>query len=131
MTSDTGATDQRPASRRVADLLRRAIKQGEYSPGDQLPSYRDLVNRHGIAMGTAREVMRLLEHDGLVDVRHGSGAYVREPTDWPPDDPRHTLRAELTEVATIRTKIRHLSTGLDEVERRLNDLMRRIGSESE
>src|SRR5947209_10642882 len=40
------------------------------------------------ALPISREVMRLLEHDGLVDVRHGSGAYVREPTDWPPDDPR-------------------------------------------
>src|SRR5947209_3583622 len=83
------------------------------------------------ALPISREVMRLLEHDGLVDVRHGSGAYVREPTDWPPDDPRHTLRAELTEVATIRTKIRHLSSGLDEVERRLNNLIRRIGHEGE
>jgi DNA-binding FadR family transcriptional regulator len=131
MTSDSQATDSRPASRRVADLIRRAIDQGEYSPGDRLPSYRDLVTDHGIAMGTAREVMRLLERDGLVDVRHGSGAFVRERTDWPPDDPRHAMRAEVAEVAAIRAKIQRLSAGLEDVERRLDDLVNRVGSNDE
>jgi DNA-binding FadR family transcriptional regulator len=131
MSADSQASDQRPASLRVADLVRHAIEQGKYRPGDRLPSYRDLVNEHGIAMGTAREVMRLLERDGLVDVRHGSGAYVREPTDWPPDDPRHALRAEVAEVAAMRTKIQRLTVGLDDVERRLSDLMHRIGSRDE
>jgi DNA-binding FadR family transcriptional regulator len=128
MTSDSQAADQRPASRRVADLLRAAIEQDDYGPGDRLPSYRDLVNEHGIAMGTAREVMRLLERDGLVDIRHGSGAFVRQPTDLPPDDPRRALRAEMAEVTAIRTKIQRLTAGLDEVERRLTDLVNRMGS---
>lgn len=126
-TTDSGAADHRPASRRVADTIRKAIEQGEYSPGDRLPSYRELVSQHGIAMGTAREVMRLLERDGLADIRHGSGAYVRERTDWPADDPRHALRAEMNEVAAIRTKLQRLTTGLDDVERRLDGLLRRIG----
>jgi DNA-binding FadR family transcriptional regulator len=129
MPSDSDATDQRPASRRVADLLRTAIERGDYRAGDRLPSYRDLVNQYGIAMGTAREVMRLLERDGLVDIRHGSGAFVREPTDLPPDDPRRALRAEMVEVTAIRTKIHRLTAGLDDVERRLADLANRIGSD--
>jgi DNA-binding FadR family transcriptional regulator len=128
MTSDSHVADQRPASRRVADLLRTAIDQGKYSPGDRLPSYRDLVNDYGIAMGTAREVMRLLERDGLVEVRHGSGAFVCEPTDLPPDDPRRVMRAEMAEVTAIRGKIQRLTAGLDDVERRLSDLVNRIGN---
>lgn len=65
-----------PASRAVARLLRQAIAEGTYLPGEQLPSQRLLAQTHQIAMNTAREAYRLLADEGIVVRRHGSGVFV-------------------------------------------------------
>ena len=45
-------------------------------PGDRLPSETELAARFGVARGSVREALKLLEQDGLVDVRHGLGRFV-------------------------------------------------------
>ena len=66
-----------PASRRVARELRRQITEGLIPPGGRLPSERTLASQHGIARNTAREAIRLLADEGLVDAEHGRGVFVR------------------------------------------------------
>ncbi|WP_329046687.1 GntR family transcriptional regulator [Streptomyces sp. NBC_01422] len=61
---------------RIAADLRVQIRQGEYSPGDQLPSVAELQARDGIAYQTARDVYRVLEREGLVYTRQGKGSFV-------------------------------------------------------
>jgi len=85
-------------SRQLADQLRAEMDQGNFKPGDQLPSYRDLAATRHIAVGTAREAVRLLEHEGRVEIRHGSGAYVRDSHADTADDRLREARAELAEV---------------------------------
>ncbi|MFC8044209.1 GntR family transcriptional regulator [Nocardia sp. NPDC057353] len=68
-----------PASRRLAEELRRAIATGELGPGARLPSERALAETHGVARNTAREAVRLLSDEGLVTAVHGKGVFVREP----------------------------------------------------
>ena len=70
---------QQPPSRRIADALRQAIAAGGYQPGDRLPSERELAAEHAAARNTAREASGLLQAEGLVDVQHGRGAFVRRP----------------------------------------------------
>ncbi|MEU0238446.1 GntR family transcriptional regulator [Nocardiopsis sp. NPDC006198] len=70
-------TGRRLPSRRVADGLRSAIAAGELAEGEKLPSERALADRFGIARNTVREAVRLLSEEGLVDVRHGRGVFVR------------------------------------------------------
>ncbi|MFE9242783.1 GntR family transcriptional regulator [Nocardiopsis sp. NPDC006938] len=70
--------EQPPPSRRIADRLRSAIHDGDLLPGDRLPSERDLAQEYGTARNTAREALRILAEEGLVDRRHGSGVFVRE-----------------------------------------------------
>lgn len=69
---------EQPPSRRIAEVLRQAIADGTYAEGDKLPSERVLASTHGSARNTAREAINILATEGLVDVRHGSGAYVRK-----------------------------------------------------
>ncbi len=76
MTEPFGA-DRRPASRRIADELRRSIETGELAPGAQLPSERQLAATYGTARNTAREAIRLLADSGLVIAEQGRGAFVR------------------------------------------------------
>lgn len=57
-----------------------ALVRGEgLAPGDRLPSVRELAERFSVATPTMREALRLLEMAGNLDIRHGSGIYVREP----------------------------------------------------
>ena len=49
----------------------------ELAPGQRLPSTRDLSRRFGIHANTASAAYRQLESEGWVELRHGSGVFVR------------------------------------------------------
>jgi GntR family transcriptional repressor for pyruvate dehydrogenase complex len=66
---------------RVLSELRRAIEQGLLRPGDQLPSERELSEQLSVSRSTVREAIQLLEALGVVEVRHGSGTFVRARPD--------------------------------------------------
>jgi GntR family hexuronate regulon transcriptional repressor len=62
------------------DLARRLIAElaaGSYAVGDRLPAERELSIQYNVSRPTVREAVIALEVQGLVDVRVGSGAYVK------------------------------------------------------
>lgn len=62
------------------DLARRLIAElaaGAYAVGDRLPAERELSIQYNVSRPTVREAVIALEVQGLVDVRVGSGAYVK------------------------------------------------------
>jgi DNA-binding FadR family transcriptional regulator len=61
----------------AADQLADLIRIGEYAPGTKLPAERDLARQLEVSRPTVREALIALEIAGLVEVRVGSGAYVR------------------------------------------------------
>lgn len=61
----------------VARGLLEAIKSGQYSVGDRLPAERELAIEYNVSRPTIREAIIALEVQGLIEVRLGSGAYVR------------------------------------------------------
>src|ERR1700759_961064 len=61
----------------IIEVLREEIVSGRLPPGARLPTERELANHYGVSQPTVREVIRAFDVMGLVDVRHGSGAYVR------------------------------------------------------
>lgn len=68
-------------------ILRNEIAR--LSPGDRLPSSRDLIARHGVGPVTVSRVIALLAAEGAVVTRPGSGTYVAtrrpRPADSEPD----------------------------------------------
>lgn len=61
----------------VANRLRDYIVTNELSAGDRLPSERQLSAQLATSRATVSQALRTLSIAGLVEVRHGSGAYVR------------------------------------------------------
>jgi DNA-binding FadR family transcriptional regulator len=67
---------------KLARRLFDELAAGRYAVGDRLPAERDLSIQHGVSRPAVREAMIALEVQGLIEVRVGSGAYVRAlPTD--------------------------------------------------
>jgi GntR family transcriptional repressor for pyruvate dehydrogenase complex len=56
----------------VVDHLRREILLGNYAPGQKLPPEREHAEQLGVSRITLREAVRVLEGEGLVEVRRGS-----------------------------------------------------------
>lgn len=69
------------ASDVLADELRQQILSGRVSPGEALPVGRDLANSSGLSRTAVREALRILEIEGLIEIRPGraGGAFVRRP----------------------------------------------------
>jgi DNA-binding FadR family transcriptional regulator len=65
--------------RQIADQIRDLIRRGEYTTGSRLPPERDLARQLGVSRPSVREALIALEVEGLVEVRIGSGIYVRAP----------------------------------------------------
>ena len=63
--------------RQIADQIRGLIRSGEFSSGSRLPPERDLAKQLGVSRPSVREALIALEVEGLVEVRIGSGIYVR------------------------------------------------------
>ena len=69
-----------PHDRLYQELARKLFAQlasGKFKIGDRLPAERDLAETHGVSRPTVREAIIALEVQGYVDVRIGSGAYVK------------------------------------------------------
>jgi len=65
--------------RQVADQLRGLIEDGAFAPGARLPPERELAEKLGISRPTVREALIVLEVEGRVRIRVGSGVYVAQP----------------------------------------------------
>jgi DNA-binding FadR family transcriptional regulator len=57
--------------------VRSLITGGEFPPGSRLPAERDLAKQLGVSRPSVREALIALEVEGWVEVRVGSGVYVR------------------------------------------------------
>lgn len=60
----------------VIAALRNQITSGEWPVGSRIPTEPELVEELGVARNTVREAVRALAHNGLLDIRQGSGTYV-------------------------------------------------------
>ena len=64
--------------RQIAEQIASDIANEVYLPGQRLPSERDLAEQLGVSRPIIREAMIALEIAGLVEVRKGSGVFVRQ-----------------------------------------------------
>ena len=68
----------KPRYRQLADRFRKEILSGKYNPGDALPTEMDICERFKVSRHTARDALRILTDDGLIERRRGAGTVVAD-----------------------------------------------------
>lgn len=84
----------------VRDHLRKRILGHEWKAGARIPGEFELAAQYKVARVTIRTALRSLETQGLIDIRHGSGAYIADFGD--------SVRAGLQELRSITQTIREM-----------------------
>lgn len=62
----------------LMEQVKHAVELGALREGDQLPTIRKVAEDLVINPNTVVRAYRELEHEGVLDLKHGSGAYIRE-----------------------------------------------------
>ncbi|MBF9030286.1 FCD domain-containing protein [Rhodobacterales bacterium HKCCE3408] len=83
MPETTPPSPKRSRPARVAEAIKDWVVEHSLKKGDRLPSETELMSRFGMAKGTIREAMRILEAQGLIESRTGpgGGCFVGEVTE--------------------------------------------------
>ncbi|WP_405890247.1 GntR family transcriptional regulator [Streptomyces sp. NBC_00133] len=66
-----------PLYQQVAAAIRQGIADGEFPPGSPLPSEAQLIERYEVSRPTVRNAIAALRSEGLIEVRHGKGSFVK------------------------------------------------------
>jgi GntR family transcriptional regulator len=96
----------------LKEQIRHAIETGALSPGDQLPGIRSLAETLIINPNTVIKVYRDLEQEGILEIRHGLGAFIAS---------RRRRRSKTDELRDAQRQVREFlealkQQGLDEGE---------------
>src|SRR5580692_5457751 len=65
-----------PLYLQLMQQIQHAVETGVLQPGDQLPGIRTLAEEIVVSHSTVAKAYSELEHEGLLEIRHGSGAYI-------------------------------------------------------
>ena len=76
--SRPGVVGPVPASGQVVDHISALIAANELHPGDRLPGERDLAVQLGVTRGEVRRGIGYLAALGVLEVRHGVGAFLAD-----------------------------------------------------
>ena len=105
----------RKSVEKAAEIIRGLIQAGHLLPGSRIRQ-EELVKLCGVSRTPIRDALRILEKEGLVELRANNGAYVNS---WQEDELEliFELRADLESIAARRAAQRISAGQLAELER--------------
>jgi GntR family transcriptional regulator len=65
-----------PIYLQLMEQVKHALETGALRQGEQLPGIRPLAEELVINVNTVAKAYRELEHEGIIELRHGAGAFV-------------------------------------------------------
>jgi GntR family transcriptional regulator, transcriptional repressor for pyruvate dehydrogenase complex len=122
MQAAAGPLRRRPLVDEVIAHLEGAISAGRFALGARLPSEAQLMSELGVGRSTLREAVRVLAHNGLLEVRQGDGTYVRAVTSAEPLA-RRLSRSRIAEVHEVRRALELETARLAALRRSEHDLV--------
>ena len=107
-----------PIYLQLMEQVKHAVETGAVRPGEQLPGIRPLAESLVINPNTVAKAYRELEHEGIVELRQGTGAFISTTAPSGKTTSPAALRAAQRVVADTIDRLR--DSGLsDEAIRRL------------
>jgi len=104
-----------PIYLQLMEQVKHAIETGALRPGEQLPSIRPLAEELVVNPNTIAKAYRELEHEGVIELRQGAGAFVSDKAPTKRDADK--LRAAQVTVAGAIEKLRSRGVTDEEIRR--------------
>lgn len=97
--------DPRPIFRQISDEIALAVLVGVLKMGDALPGTRQLAQDLKLNPNTVRHAYQTLQHEGILEMRRGRGAFILAA----PHGPRYRSTAVARQIAerALREGFRH------------------------
>jgi DNA-binding FadR family transcriptional regulator len=108
----------------VIARLRQQITSGAWPVGSRIPTEPELVAQLGVARNTVREAVRALAHNGLLDIRQGSGTWVIATSELAGVMQRRFAAADPAHVTELRGTLEAAAAGFAARRRTPEDLHR-------
>jgi GntR family transcriptional regulator, transcriptional repressor for pyruvate dehydrogenase complex len=111
--SSLSPVTRKPLYEKLVEHLRAYVIEADLSAGDRLPPERELAERLGVSRASVRQAIVALEVQGIVEVRHGEGAFLR------------TARMEtvpITQLAELKRRLPDLLDARQAIEVKLAEL---------
>jgi len=104
-----------PIYLQIVEQIRHSIEIGALVEGDQLPAIRTLAEELVVSPNTVVKAYDELEREGLIRLRHGAGAYVKN-SNLGKSQVRRLREASVVVKETVR-KLRSMGLSDDEIRR--------------
>lgn len=104
-----------PIYLQLMEQVKHAIETGALRPGEQLPGIRPLAEELVMNANTVAKAYRELEHEGIIELRHGAGAFVS--TNARPRKATDRLRSAQPVVAEAIDNLRRKGLNNEEIRR--------------
>jgi DNA-binding transcriptional regulator YhcF (GntR family) len=104
-----------PIYLQLMEQVKHAIETGALRPGEQLPGIRPLAEELVINPNTVAKAYRELQHEGVIELRHGAGAFVSRNA--PAKKATDTLRAGQAIVAAAVERLHARGLSDEEIRR--------------
>ena len=104
-----------PIYLQLMEQVKHAIETGALRAGEQLPGIRPLAEELVINANTVAKAYRELEHEGVIELRHGAGAFVS--ANGRPRKATEKLRAGQIVVADAVRRLRERGVTDEEIRR--------------
>src|SRR5258705_4860023 len=104
-----------PIYLQLMEQVKHSIETGALRPGEQLPGIRPLAEELVINPNTVAKAYRELEHEGVIELRQGAGAFVS--AGLPEKKTADKFRAAQTVVTAAIAKLRERGMNHEEIRR--------------
>ena len=104
-----------PIYLQLMEQVKHSIETGALRPGEQLPGIRPVAEQLVINPNTVAKAYRELEHEGVIELRHGAGAFVS--VNGPAKKLTDRMRTAQTIVAAALEKLRDRGLTDEEIRR--------------
>lgn len=115
-----------PLYRQLMEHVKHSVETGAMRPGEQLPGIRPLAEELVMNANTIAKAYRELEHEGIIELRHGAGAFISGSAKNRKTQDR--ILAGLAVVTAAVEQLRSQGLGDEEIRRLFEAALGEVGS---